>query len=660
MYSLTDSLSLISIQIQIIHFPLGVSAQKWTNLCKAKSGKIVEAFQDNIDKEVRAAGPIFCGSLNGKLIEFPETFEEYEEVNALQIANMKRLNLNEMSIPVNGRSYVKALTKPLISKFKEKYDILEIESSKQVKPNSDVLNFISEKQLSSQSKEELCYIMTTTIDENITKSVNNSIFTNQMCDSDGGWWTVCKFERPIFISLAGLCNETPIDKIFSLVEPKEEQQDRYGTFVGVTGWVLDYNVRRKTWTITHYGYKELDLIMIDGSRRPFGKQTWRIKNYICNQGKDFEKQLLLSNCYDDQFTCNDGTCVPLQSRCDKKLDCKDLSDEKECRLVVLDMERYKKDDTPPPLQLGKNLEVILTVDIQNILDIQEVQKILSLKFNLQETWRDSRMQFYNLKEDEELNTLVYSDKQSIWVPSILFSNTKDDLTSKNDQTTFAKVIRLKKGTLLSLETNEDILAYKGSENEIKMSRVYEVDFICDYNMMFYPFDIQTCTANLIIDGNSAKFIDLIPGNLTYSGSIDLAQYYVMDYETYNSDIKGKVGVKVSLTLGRRLLGTILTVYVPSILLNVVGHSTNYFKEEFFEAIVSINLTCMLVLVTLFLSVCESLPNTSYIKMMDYWFIFNLILPFIEVLLHTYMEILNEDDITKQKANETGKVFYKLF
>ena len=117
-----------------------------------------------------------------------------------------------------------------------------------------------------------------------------------------------------------------------------------------------------------------------------------IRNYICNQGRDFETHLLLSNCYDDQFTCNDGTCIPLQSRCDKKLDCEDLSDEKECKIVVLDNERYKKDDTPPGnLDSGK-LEIFLTIDVQNILDIQEVKKILSLK------------------EDEELNTLVYFEE----------------------------------------------------------------------------------------------------------------------------------------------------------------------------------------------------------------------------------------------------------
>ena len=163
---------------------------------------------------------------------------------------------------------------------------------------------------------------------------------------------------------------------------------------------------------------------------------------------------------------------------------------------------------------------------------------------------------------------------------------------------------------------------------------------------------------MVIHGNTAKFINLLPGMLKYTGGSDFAQYYVMDYDIYSSKIKDKMGVKVSLRLGRRLLGTILTVYVPTILLNVIGHTTNYFKDFFFEAIVTVNLTCMLVLVTLFISVSDSLPKTAYIKMMDLWLIFNLTLPFIEVLLHTYIEALNEDDIMKlNKEKDAEKVKY---
>ena len=36
-------------------------------------------------------------------------------------------------------------------------------------------------------------------------------------------------------------------------------------------------------------------------------------------------------------------------------------------------------------------------------------------------------------------------------------------------------------------------------------------------------------------------------------------------------------------LGRRLLGVFMTVYMPTILMNIVGHSTMYFKPFFFEA-----------------------------------------------------------------------------
>ena len=53
-------------------------------------------------------------------------------------------------------------------------------------------------------------------------------------------------------------------------------------------------------------------------------------------------------------------------------------------------------------------------------------------------------------------------------------------------------------------------------------------------------------------------------------------------------------VEVRVVLGRRLLGTLLTVYIPTILLITISHMTNYFKPFFFEAIVSVNLTVMLV------------------------------------------------------------------
>ena len=55
-----------------------------------------------------------------------------------------------------------------------------------------------------------------------------------------------------------------------------------------------------------------------------------------------------------------------------------------------------------------------------------------------------------------------------------------------------------------------------------------------------------------------------------------------------------IGIFPSSIPSRRLLGTVLTVYIPTLLLIIISHMTNYFKPFFFEAVVSVNLTVMLV------------------------------------------------------------------
>ena len=50
------------------------------------------------------------------------------------------------------------------------------------------------------------------------------------------------------------------------------------------------------------------------------------------------------------------------------------------------------------------------------------------------------------------------------------------------------------------------------------------------------------------------------------------------------------GVVVTLVLGRKILNEILTTYLPTSLLIIIVHSTNYYKDFFFEAIVTVNLT----------------------------------------------------------------------
>ena len=173
-------------------------------------------------------------------------------------------------------------------------------------------------------------------------------------------------------------------------------------------------------------------------------------------------------------------------------------------------------------------------------------------------------------------------------------------------------------------------------------------------MSWYPFDTQACSMTVSASEDLNDFIRIESNGHAYLGPVELTQYFIRDTEIFNTLLRNsQQAVTCRITLGRRLLGTILTVFFPTILMNVVGHIANYFKPFFFEAVISINLTVMLVLMTMFISVSNQLPKTSYIKMIDVWLIFNLFVPFVEVLLHTYKDSLREEE--NQEVNQHGTV-----
>ena len=94
---------------------------------------------------------------------------------------------------------------------------------------------------------------------------------------------------------------------------------------------------------------------------------------------------------------------------------------------------------------------------------------------------------------------------------------------------------------------------------------------------------------------------------------------------------------MTVVLKRRILNELLTTYLPSFLILSIVYATNFFKDFFFEAVVTVNLTSQLVLTTLFISVSGALPKTAYVKMIDIWLIFAQLIPFFEVEIMTKRE-----------------------
>ena len=68
-----------------------------------------------------------------------------------------------------------------------------------------------------------------------------------------------------------------------------------------------------------------------------------------------------------------------------------------------------------------------------------------------------------------------------------------------------------------------------------------------------------------------------------------------------------------------------------------------FQPSDFEAIATVNVTTLLVLTTLFISISDALPRTSYVKAVDLWLIANLMIPFFEMILQSLVNMLQTDD-----------------
>merc|ERR1712130_800947 len=277
--------------------------------------------------------------------------------------------------------------------------------------------------------------------------------------------------------------------------------------------------------------------------------------------------------------------------------------------------------------------------------------IFQVQFFLHLTWQDSRLKFYNLKDDTGLNALSPQEKEILWIPVLTFENTENKPFTLADEKTSITVKKQGEFSLSKVEDVENQQFFEGKENSMTMSRFYNIRFICNYQMQWYPFDVQRCKLVLAMQGKSSDFARLHAQVLQFIGREEVNQYVVISYTMLVSE---KAELEIEVMLGRRLLTIILTTIVTTVLLNVISYATNHFKAIFFEAIVTVNLTAMLVQTTLFIEVSNGLPPTSYIKMIEYYLIFCLLVPCVEVLLHTVMDSLRLDEGLNEKEEAEPK------
>ena len=156
---------------------------------------------------------------------------------------------------------------------------------------------------------------------------------------------------------------------------------------------------------------------------------------------------------------------------------------------------------------------------------------------------------------------------------------------------------------------------------------------------------QVCTIDMLVGTLDLKTVTLHPDKLWLEQERDMTLFQITNHRLiFTNSSNPKQGMRMIVVMKRKIMSEIMTTYFPSILLTLITFATTFFKRIYFEASLSVNLTTMLVMTTIFISKMEGLPPTSEIKMIDLWLVLCQLVPFIEVILVTAIEFHNVERV----------------
>ena len=279
------------------------------------------------------------------------------------------------------------------------------------------------------------------------------------------------------------------------------------------------------------------------------------------------------------FSCSDGTCIPIEKKCNFVPDCWDRGDEIDCQLLSKkNMEGY--DSNLPDIVIengGKLLKkmVKVSITIEEIKSIEEVKSRYTTTFDLELEWMDARLTWYDIHEDLDLNILSEEQKNDIWFPTILIANSEANIVEvPNDSQSKLSVRKNGSLTMSSKENIQESALYQGKENNIIYLRQFTEKLKCVFDLTFFPFETQTCSMSFKVGNKERNLVELIGDHVEFSGNRKLSTFDVIKSELEEKVVSDVIDVKVNIILKRQVSQHLLGIYLPSLFIMAVAHSMN--------------------------------------------------------------------------------------
>ena len=256
------------------------------------------------------------------------------------------------------------------------------------------------------------------------------------------------------------------------------------------------------------------------------------------------------------------------------------SDEDYCDLVKFPDFKYHAKDFPPTQRISTDLDVYFpplqidtNVTINGLFGIHVESSSFSTMITVVLEWKDLNLQYNFLKSEGTNNSVPSEVAGGIWKPNIKFATLKGD-------TEFPKLVDekflIKRRSRPSLSNDVDLLffneTYKGSENIIYWKRIFQAEFICNYDgVRNYPYGRNACHFRFFTTGAENEIIQF--SNLEINDLLDsyiVEQFKVEGITIKDSRRRGLNTIIVQFQLLRSTMNIFLVTYLPTILMNMIN------------------------------------------------------------------------------------------
>ena len=326
-----------------------------------------------------------------------------------------------------------------------------------------------------------------------------------------------------------------------------------------------------------------------------GSHLWEIhndSNKCSNTGESsYVTTLTMHACSADYFACDSAFCIAMDKRCDAVEDCDDGSDEQDCRKLIV-RQGYKKELSPVPKH-GHSVSVELSLNILDI-EVNEHADTFTSRISYSRKWFDGRLRYKHLKKERGTsNTLLSEESDAIWYPrAVLYNVRKESDVVRTDVQPVFEVIA---NNEFRYTAKDNMHIFEGSENALYLTKEYSVDWKCEYEYQWYPFDTQYCQMEFPSLRAQTEFY---PTKLQHNPNISLASYTLTRIRMCKAVIAGMKAIVVEVTLGRPIINYLLTVFVPTALLVIISFIARLFAEKYIDMVIQVNVTIMLALSTM--------------------------------------------------------------